>query len=147
MEHQKEIKQKPKRVLKLPSLDKNTPWAFFDGASQGESLLGGVGGVLHLNEFSKMEITFSPGQGTNNKDELSALWYVLRIIAEKNVRDLQIRGDSKLTINWENGNLQINSPHLQHLLREIRSQLENFNSTSFQHIYGELNEDAEKMSK
>ena len=27
-EHQKEIKQKPKRELKPPSLDKNTPWDF-----------------------------------------------------------------------------------------------------------------------
>ena len=51
MEHQKEIKQKPKRVLKPPSLDKNTPWAFFDGASQGELLLGGAGGVLYLNDL------------------------------------------------------------------------------------------------
>ena len=72
---------------------------------------------------------------------------MLKIAAEKNVRNLQICGDSKLTIDWENDNLQINAPHLQHLLKEIRSQLENFNSTSFQHIYRELNEDADKLSK
>ena len=61
MEHHKEIKPKPKRVLKPPRLDKNTPWAFFDGASQGEPLLGGVGGILHMNEMSKAEILFAPG--------------------------------------------------------------------------------------
>ena len=33
MEHQTEKKQKPKRVLKPLSLDKNTPWDFFYGAS------------------------------------------------------------------------------------------------------------------
>ena len=52
-----------------------------------------------------------------------------------------------MTIDWENGQLQINAPHLQHLLRAIRSQLENFNSTSFQHIYRELNEEADMLSK
>ena len=128
-------------------MDKNTPWAFFDGASQEEPLLGGAGGVLYLNEYSKTEITFAPGQGTNNKAELSALWVVLKIAAEKNVRNLQICGDSKLTIDWENSNLQINATHLQHLLKAIRSQLENFHSTSFQHIYRELNEEADKLSK
>ena len=53
MEHCKEIKPKPKRVLKPPRLDKNTPWAFFDGANQGEPLLGGAGGILYMNEMSK----------------------------------------------------------------------------------------------
>ena len=72
---------------------------------------------------------------------------MLKIAAEKNVRNLQICGDSKLTIDWANNNLQINAPHLQHLLKEIRIQLENFNSTSFQHIYRELNEEANKLSK
>ena len=49
VEHQKEIKQKPKTVLKPPSLDKNTPWDFFYEASQGEPLLGGARGALYLN--------------------------------------------------------------------------------------------------
>ena len=104
MEHQTEKKnQKPKRVLKPPSLDKNIPWVYFDGASQGELPLRGSGGVLFLNEPTKTKITFSPGLGTNNKVELSALWSVLKIAAEKNVRELQLCGDSKLAIDWENG--------------------------------------------
>ena len=61
MELQKEIKQKPKRVLKPPSLDKNIPWGFFDESSQGEPLLGGAGGVLYMNESTKTKITFAPG--------------------------------------------------------------------------------------
>ena len=61
---------------------------FFDGASQGEPPLGGSGGVLFLNDLSKIEITFALGQGTNSKAELSALWSVLKIASEKNVRDI-----------------------------------------------------------
>ena len=133
-------------MLKPPSLEKNTPWAYFGRASQGEPPLGAEG-VLLLNESSKTEITFAPGQGTNNKAKLSALWSILKIAAEKNVQELQLCGDSKLTIDWENGQLQINALHLQHLLRAIRSQMENFESISFQHIYRELNEEADKLSK
>ena len=147
MEHRKEIKPKPKRVLKPPRMDKNIPWAFFDGESQGEALVGGEGGILYMNEMSKTEIFFSPCQGTNNKAELSALWSVLKIATKKNVKNLQICGDSKLTIDWANGKLQINAPHLQHLLRAIKSQVERFDSLSFQHIYRELNEYADKLSK
>ena len=53
MEHCEEIKPKPKRVLKPPRVVKNTPWELFDGASQGEPLLGGAGGILYMNEMSK----------------------------------------------------------------------------------------------
>ena len=52
-----------------------------------------------------------------------------------------------MTIDWENGQLQINAPHLQHLLRSIRREKENFESISFQHIYRELNVEANKLSK
>ena len=52
-----------------------------------------------------------------------------------------------MTIDWENGQLQINAPHIQHLLRETRIQKDNFESISFQHIYRELNVDADKLSK
>ena len=61
MEHQTTPKQKPRRVLKPPNIDKNTPWAFFDGASQGEPPLGGVGAILFMNESTKTNITFAPG--------------------------------------------------------------------------------------
>ena len=52
-----------------------------------------------------------------------------------------------MTINWENGKLQINAPHLQPPLRAIRSQMENFESISFQQVYIELNGEADKLSK
>ena len=77
MEHQTLPKQKPRRVLKSLNIDKNTFWGFFYRASQGEPPLGGAGGILFLNETTKTKITFSTGQGTNNKAELSVLWSVL----------------------------------------------------------------------
>ena len=72
-------------MLKPLNIETNTPWAFFDGASQGDPPLGGAGGILFLDVSTKTEITFAPGHGTNNKAYLSALWSVLRIALEKNV--------------------------------------------------------------
>ena len=52
-----------------------------------------------------------------------------------------------MTIYWENGKMQINIPHIQHLLRQIRDQIQNFDTISFQHIYKEINVEADKLSK
>ena len=60
-EHRSQVKDSKFRVLVPPEINKGIPWAFFYGASQGEPLLGGAGGVLYINDLSKMEITFAPG--------------------------------------------------------------------------------------
>ena len=52
-----------------------------------------------------------------------------------------------MTIDWENGKIQINAPHLQHLLKTIREQMESLESISFQHIYKELNSEVDKLCK
>ena len=60
---------------------------------------------------------------------------------------IERESDSKMTIDWENGQLKINAPHLQHLLRAIRDHMQNFDIISFYHIYRELNADGDKLSK
>ena len=52
-----------------------------------------------------------------------------------------------MTIDWANGKLQINAPHLQHLLKTITEQLVAFETISFKHIYRELNYEADNLSK
>ena len=52
-----------------------------------------------------------------------------------------------MTIDWANGKIQINSPHIQHLLKMIREKMVAFETISFKHIYRELNSEAEKLSK
>ena len=52
-----------------------------------------------------------------------------------------------MTTDWENINIQINAPHLQHLLRIIRDQMAAFEKKNFQHIYREVNTKADKLSK
>ena len=52
-----------------------------------------------------------------------------------------------MTIDWENGKIQINAPHLQHFLKTIREQITSFETISFKHIYREPNSEADKLSK
>ena len=44
-----------------------------------------------------------------------------------------------MTIDWANVKIQINAPHIQHLLKTIREQKVAFETISFKHIYRELN--------
>ena len=66
-EHRAFPNPKSIRNIKALGIDKKKPWGFFDGASQGGPPLGGVGGILYLNEDTIFEIKFAPGQGTNKK--------------------------------------------------------------------------------
>ena len=52
-----------------------------------------------------------------------------------------------MTIYWENGKIQINAPHIQHLLKMIREKMVAFETISFKHIYRELNSEVDKLSK
>ena len=102
---------------------------------------------MYLNEDTRFEIKFAPGKDTNNKVELIALWSFLRLEMEKRVQNLHIFGDSKMTIELENGNIHINAPHLQQLLRAIIRILVLFSSFNITHIYRELNMEEDSMSK
>ena len=55
--------------------------------------------------------------------------------------------DSKVVVDWENGRNTIRVPHLHHLLAEIQNLKAIFRRISFAHIYRELNEEAEFLSK
>jgi ribonuclease HI len=65
-------------------------------------------GVLYLKENHRISFKAVVGEGTNNRAELYALWLLMRPAFEKGLEQLQILGDSKLVISWENGknNLQ-----------------------------------------
>ena len=72
-------------------------------------MLGGEGGVVYLTDDKKLEIKFAPGRASNDKVELSALWEVLRIAINKQMKKIQLFGDSKMVIEWAIGKNQINA--------------------------------------
>ena len=52
-----------------------------------------------------------------------------------------------MKLDWENNKIHIRAPHLQHLLDEIKRQINLLGYISFHHVYREMNEEANSLSK
>ena len=146
-EHKSKEKEPKIRFLVPPEINKAIPWAFFDGASQGDPPLGGSGGVLYFSDKHKLQAKYAPRHCTNNKGELEALHLVLNLALNNNITQLEVFGDSKMVVEWVNRKIQINSPHLQQLLNAIRRMLELFIGFRITHIYREMNMEADGLCK
>ena len=83
----------------------------------------------------------------NNKAELVALHAILELAININISHLQVFGDSKMVVVWVNKMIQINSPHLQQLLRAIKRLLDLFSRLNITHVYRELNMEAGSLLK
>ena len=112
-EHKSHEKEQKIKVLIPPEINKAIPWAFFNGASQGDPSLGGSGGVLYLSANQKIQAKYAPGHCSNNKVELAALHMILKVAINNNISQLQVFKDSKMVVDWVNIKIQINAPHLQ----------------------------------
>ena len=135
------------RALTTPKLEKRYPWAFFDGASQGEAPIGGVGGVIYLTKIRKISFKLALGKATNSKAELTALWTTLKLAKDKQISRSHIYGDSKSVIDWEISKNNIRALHLHNLLNSIHALQPSFEVVSFKHIYREHNSEADTLSK
>lgn len=62
-----------KRIIRAPVINSDTPWAFFDDASQGEPPLGGAGAIIYISSKKKLLIKYALGQSSNNRAELATL--------------------------------------------------------------------------
>jgi hypothetical protein len=96
----KEIpKKKVTRGLGEFQVDKSVPWGHFDGACQGQNRVVGLGFTFFLSESHYFLFKANLGSGTNNIGELMALFYMLKFALERDMRTLQVFGDSLLVIN------------------------------------------------
>ena len=146
-EHKRDVPTTKTRIIRDLVINREIPWDFFDGASQGEPPLEGAGEVINVTANRKIMIKYAMGQATNNRAELSALWATMKVAHSNRIQDIRIFGDSKVVIDWENGRNTIRVPYLQHFLTEIHNLKALFRRISFAHIYRELNEEADSLSK
>ena len=52
-EHKKDSTRNKTRIIREPEINKEMPWDFFDGASQGDPPLGGAGAVIFFSATKK----------------------------------------------------------------------------------------------
>jgi len=79
------------------------PCTFFDEASQGTMVKGGVGGIIFLPQNHPYKLKFRVGLATNIYNKFMIFKLVLHLTLAKGVSRIQILGDSILVIQWMNG--------------------------------------------
>jgi len=125
---------------------------FFDGCSKGNPGIAGAGAVIynHFNKEIWSKSSFVGKKETNNVAEYSGLILGLEEVVEMggSIRNLIIKGDSKLVIEQMKGNYKVNSPNLLQLYKKAKELLlkGNFESIDFIHVYRNENKRADELS-
>lgn len=103
--------------------------------------------VIHVNANHILKASVGLGTGTNNFAEMSALRLLLCWLIQRNILTIQIFGDSLNVINWVNGKSSCKNQILKPLLEDLQVLKTSFNSFSLCHIYRDINDSADKLSK
>jgi ribonuclease HI len=119
---------------------------FFDGASRGNPGEAGAGALLKDEEGNLLwEDCLYLGRGTNNEAEYQGLLLLLGEIAKRDLRGVQISGDSKLVIFQMKGEWKVRQPHLQ-LLWQKAQELAKGRNLRYSWIPRERNSQADALS-
>ena len=96
-------------VVSHEIINKEIPWGYFDGTVGGVPVRCGGGVAIFLNEDNYLHIRAGFGRGTHNFVKLMALRKLRTKAWEWGARSLHIFGDSKIIIDWANGNHRCNT--------------------------------------
>ena len=118
----------------------------FDGASRGNPGPAGIGVVIFHNGKEIWASCQYIGTKTNNQSEYSALILGLKQALTRDIKCLQVYGDSQLIINQINGEYKVKNPGLQDLYKEVQDLQAHFESIVFTHVYREFNKRADQLS-
>lgn len=133
-------------IMSQVVINKQTPWDYFNGASQNE-VYGGGGAFLHMTENLSYKIQMDLGRRSNNYAEICALKLLLYFFREKNCTQLHIFGDSMLIINQINKVQFCHNVLLNSILTETQRILEELDNFSCRHVYKEQNVEVDQVSK
>ena len=119
---------------------------YFDGASRGNPGTAGAGALL-VNENGEViwETARFLGTKTNNEAEYTALLLLPKAAKERDIKTLNIYGDSKLVVSQVSKQWKINLPHLRALAQEAWSLMEGM-SVTLEWIPREKNKLADALS-
>ena len=119
----------------------------FDGASRGNPGLSGAGYVLWKNNDKIYEGSeFISNNSTNNYAEYKGLILALKKCNELNIKNIIVKGDSKLVIQQLLGNYKVNSDNLKILYEEAIEEKKKLNVLRFLHIDRKLNKEADRLA-
>jgi len=118
----------------------------FDGASKGNPGEAGAGAVIYKNNNEIWSISQNLGKKTNNYAECFALTLGIIEASKRNIKNLQVEGDSLLVINHLKGKWAVKNQNLKDLYLSISLILEQFDKITYKHIYRNLNTRADELA-
>ena len=83
----------------------------------------------------------------HTKAELVSLWGLLWFVRRMGLASILIVGDSKAITYWVRGVTTIHSLLLENWMGDVRKLISKFSHITFQHIYRELNDEIDRLSK
>jgi ribonuclease HI len=118
----------------------------FDGCSKGNPGPAGIGAVISKSGSEEWCGCQFIGNKTNNQSEYSALILGLKEALSRNIKQLQVYGDSLLVINQVTGQFKVNNILLKELHQEVIKLTKNFDYIVFNHVYRDKNKRADQLS-
>ena len=138
----------PRNIKVTPPLLIDTmPIGFFDGASQEGGYLFGASMVLKIGDNHILKLSMGCGQGSNTKSELLALYGLLVFVNHLGISHLQVVGDSKVVIEWDQRKNNLQVLFIEWWQASIKDIQESFQVLLFPHAFREFNLDVDFLSK
>jgi ribonuclease HI len=121
--------------------------AFFDGGARGNPGPAGWG-VYIVDDKGEVqaELSGSIGTATNNVAEYHGLIAALQWAANRDLKQIAIKGDSLLLIEQMRGNYKVKNEGLKPLHLKARMLVMQIGDVSFEHVRREQNKEADRLS-
>jgi ribonuclease HI len=121
--------------------------AYFDGGARGNPGPAGYG-VYIVDDKGEMvaELSGSLGIATNNVAEYHGLIAALQWAADRDLKQIAIKGDSLLLVEQMRGNYKVKNEGLKPLYLKARMLVMQIGDVSFEHVRREHNKDADRLS-
>ena len=121
--------------------------AYFDGGARGNPGPAGYGVYIVDDQGQVLaELSGSLGVATNNVAEYHGLITALQWAADRDLKQIAIKGDSLLLIEQMRGNYKVKNEGLKPLHLKARMLVMQIGDVSFEHVRREQNKDADRLS-
>jgi len=126
---------------------KNVYLLRFDGASKGNPGKSGSGAVIYFNKNEIWNTSKYIGNNfTCNYAEYYSLIIGLEEASKRDIKNLNVEGDSQLVINQLNGKFRVKSKNLIELYKRAKFLSNQFDIITFTHIYRTHNQRADELA-
>lgn len=93
-----------------------------------------AGFILYFSEKHYFHFKANAGRGTNNSGKFWALFYLLKLMVDRNLLTLQVYGDSLLVIQWMNAEVQVQDIGLYLIADQLKQITRSFQYISFHRV-------------